>query len=488
MVAPVKDFGQEEPEGLGPAMAADHTGGTLWGGRFSEGPAPEMTAISQSTHFDWVLAPYDLTGSLAHANALHTAGLLTNQEWETLVAELGRLRELAQAGNLVPDPEDEDVHGALERMIVAHLGPDLGGKLRAGRSRNDQVATLIRMYLRDHSREIQRLLAELAEALAKQASEHTHSVMPGRTHLQHAQPIVFGHHLLAHAWPLVRNIERLQGLDTRLVHSPYGAGALAGSTLNLDALAVARELGFEGPSENSLDATASRDVVTEALYLCAQIGVDLSRLAEDIILWSTAEFGYVSLDDRYSTGSSIMPQKKNPDIAELTRGKAGRLIGNLTGLLATLKALPLAYNRDLQEDKEPLFDSVETLVLVLPALRGLVETLQISKEALAARASDGFSLATDIAEWLVTQGVPFRQAHEITGAMVTWCEQRDLTLHDMSAEDLAALSPHLDYDVVQALSVESSVAARDGHGGTAPTRVAEQHQALRAKIKNLAVL
>ena len=471
-------------------MAAEHSDGTLWGGRFAHPPAPEMAAISQSTHFDWVLAAYDVTGSIAHANALHQAGLLSAQENKALVAELTRLRELIQQGQLAPDPEDEDVHGALERMLVANLGPELGGKLRAGRSRNDQVATLIRMYLRDHSLEIQRLLAQLAHAIADRASEHTNSVMPGRTHLQHAQPIVFGHHLLAHAWPLLRNIERLQGLDSRLVDSPYGAGALAGSTLNLDAMAVATELGFAGPSQNSLDATASRDLVAEALYVCAQIGVDVSRLAEDIIVWSTAEFGYVRLDDRYSTGSSIMPQKKNPDIAELTRGKTGRLIGNLTGLLATLKALPLAYNRDLQEDKEPLFDSVETLLLVLPALRGLVETLHIDTAALAAKAAEGFSLATDIAEWLVTKGVPFREAHEITGAVVSWCEEHKKTLHELSAAELGAISEHLDHHMVQGLSVESSVAARNGHGGTAPARVVEQHasllQALEALVPRLA--
>jgi argininosuccinate lyase len=468
-------------------MAAETQGGALWGGRFAHGPAPEMSALSQSTHFDWVLAAYDLTGSIAHATALLSAGLLSAEEHKTLVTELRRLRDSVQQGQLAPDPEDEDVHGALERMLVVNLGPELGGKLRAGRSRNDQIATLIRLYLRDHSREIQVLLAELAGALAAVASEHAHSVMPGRTHLQHAQPIVFGHHLLAHAWPLVRNIERLQGLDSRLVLSPYGAGALAGSTLKLDAMAVAKELGFEGPTENSLDATASRDLVAEALYVCAQIGVDVSRLAEDIILWSTNEFGYVRLDDRYSTGSSIMPQKKNPDIAELTRGKTGRLIGNLTGLLATLKALPLAYNRDLQEDKEPLFDSVETLLLVLPALRGLVETLTIDKDALAAKAAEGFSLATDIAEWLVTKGVPFRDAHEITGAVVSWCEDHQKTLHELSAEDLAAISPHLDHQMVQGLNVVSSVAARDGHGGTAPARVLEQHKALLAKLAALRV-
>jgi len=466
-------------------MAQETNSGALWGGRFSQGPAPEMAALSQSTHFDWVLAPYDLTGSIAHAHALQKAGLVSADETKALVAELERLRDLVENGQLVPDPDDEDVHGALERMLVENLGGELGGKLRAGRSRNDQVATLIRMYLKDHVVLISDLVADYVDALAALATGHTTSVMPGRTHLQHAQPIVFGHHLMAHAWPMVRNMQRLHDLMTRLETSPYGAGALAGSTLELDATAVATELGFRAPTENSLDATSSRDLVAEALFVFAQIGVDASRFAEDVIMWSSAEFGYVSLDDGYSTGSSIMPQKKNPDIAELTRGKAGRLIGNLTGLLATLKALPLAYNRDLQEDKEPLFDSVETLMLVLPALRGLVETLTVHPEALAARAADGFSLATDIAEWLVKQGVPFRDAHEITGAAVALCEASNKQLQDLTAEELAGLSPVLTTDFVASLSVTASVAARDGVGGTAPSRVKEQHAALVQAVSAL---
>jgi argininosuccinate lyase len=306
--------------------------------------------------------------------------------------------------------------------------------------------------------------------------------MPGRTHLQHAQPILFAHHLLDHAWPLVRNIDRLGGLATRLTESPYGASALAGSTLGLDAQAVATELGFEKPTANSLDATSSRDLVAEALYVCAQIGVDTSRLSEDIIIWSSAEFGYVVLDDAYSTGSSIMPQKKNPDIAELTRGKAGRLIGNLTGLLATLKGLPLAYNRDLQEDKEPLFDSVNTLLLVLPALRGLIQTMAVNEQALAARAADGFSLATDIAEWLVKNGVAFRDAHDITGRLVQLCEQEGSELHQLTEEQIHAVSPVLSHAMISQLSVEQSINARDSAGGTAPKRVHEQHADLVAVL------
>ena len=466
-------------------MAGETEQGALWGGRFLEGPAPEMMALGQSTHFDWVLASYDLTGSIAHAHALEKAGYLSAAEATELVGELERLRDKVDQGGLVPDPDDEDVHGALERILVENLGLELGGKLRAGRSRNDQIATLIRMYMRDRVGEISSALLDLVQALADLASKHATAVMPGRTHLQHAQPVLFAHHLLAHAWPLVRDVERFGHLATRLTRSPYGAGALAGSTLGLDPHAIAQELGFDGPSENSMDATSSRDLVAEALYVCAQVGVDTSRLAEDIILWSTAEFGYVSLHDSYSTGSSIMPQKKNPDIAELTLGKSGRLVGNLTGFLATMKALPLAYNRDLQEDKEPLFDSIDTLQLVLPALRGLIETLGVNEQALAARATDGFALATDVAEWLVTQGVAFRQAHEISGRAVALCEKRGITLQELTSEDLASLSPLLTLEMVQGLSAESSIAARNGAGGTAPERVAEQHTALVRTLESL---
>ena len=466
-------------------MAGETEQGALWGGRFLEGPAPEMMALGQSTHFDWVLASYDLTGSIAHAHALEKAGYLSAAEATELVGELERLRDKVDQGGLVPDPDDEDVHGALERILVENLGLELGGKLRAGRSRNDQIATLIRMYMRDRVGEISSALLDLVQALADLASKHATAVMPGRTHLQHAQPVLFAHHLLAHAWPLVRDVERFGHLATRLTRSPYGAGALAGSTLGLDPHAIAQELGFDGPTENSMDATSSRDLVAEALYVCAQVGVDTSRLAEDIILWSTAEFGYVSLHDSYSTGSSIMPQKKNPDIAELTRGKSGRLVGNLTGFLATMKALPLAYNRDLQEDKEPLFDSIDTLQLVLPALRGLIETLGVNEQALAARATDGFALATDVAEWLVTQGVAFRQAHEISGRAVALCEKRGITLQELTSEDLASLSPLLTLEMVQGLSAESSIAARNGAGGTAPERVAEQGESLRLRLAAL---
>ncbi len=307
--------------------------------------------------------------------------------------------------------------------------------------------------------------------------------MPGRTHLQHAQPVLLAHHLLAHAWPLLRDVDRLQDWDARVAaDSPYGSGALAGSSLGLDPEGVAAELGFTGSSANSIDGTASRDFVAEFAFVAAQIGIDVSRIAEEVILWSTREFGFVTLHDSWSTGSSIMPQKKNPDIAELARGKAGRLIGNLAGLMATLKALPLAYNRDLQEDKEPVFDSVDTLEVLLPAFTGMVATLAFDAERLAELAPQGFSLATDVAEWLVREGVPFRVAHEVAGACVRRCEELGVELADLTDDQLAEISPALTPAVRDVLTVEGSVASRNGRGGTAPVRVREQLDELGALV------
>ncbi|MGH3411665.1 MAG: argininosuccinate lyase [Marmoricola sp.] len=470
-------------------MTGEGTTGTgrLWGGRFAGGPSPELEALSRSTHFDWRLVPQDLAGSAAHARVLHAAGLLEDAELAGLLQGIDALRQRYDAGELRPDPGDEDVHGALERLLLEQVGAELGGRLRAGRSRNDQVATLFRSYLRDHARVVGGLLLDLAEAIAGQAERHLTetggAVMPGRTHLQHAQPVLLSHHLLAHAWPLLRDVDRLADWDDRVAaDSPYGSGALAGSSLGLDPGAVARDLGFTGSSANSIDGTASRDFVAEFAFVAAMSGVDVSRLAEEVCLWATAEFGFVRLDDGYSTGSSIMPQKKNPDIAELARGKSGRLVGNLSGLLTTLKALPLAYNRDLQEDKEPVFDSVDTLEVLLPAFTGMVATLEFDTGRMAELAPRGFSLATDVAEWLVRQRVPFREAHEIAGACVRACEERGVDLPDLSDDDLAAIDPRLTPAVREVLTVEGSVASRNARGGTAPARVADQLAELREVV------
>ena len=472
------------------STAAGTTGtGKLWGGRFAGGPSPELEALSRSTHFDWRLVPYDLAGSRAHARALHTAGLLSDGDLAALLEGLDVLGERYAAGDLFPDATDEDVHGALERMLLDVVGTDVGGKLRAGRSRNDQIATLFKVFLRDHAQVISGQVLDLVDALAGQAEAHlgpgTGTVMPGRTHLQHAQPVLLSHHLLAHAWPLLRDVQRLRDWDARVAaDSPYGSGALAGSSLDLDPEQVARDLGFTGSTANSIDGTAARDFVAEFAFVTAMIGVDVSRIAEEVILWATREFGFVRLDDAYSTGSSIMPQKKNPDISELARGKAGRLIGNLTGLLATLKALPLAYNRDLQEDKEPVFDSVDTLEVLLPAFTGQVATLVFDTARMAELAPQGFSLATDIAEWLVREGVPFRVAHELAGACVRRCEELGVELHELTDEQFAAIDPHLTPAVRTVLTVEGSVSSRRGRGGTAPERVAEQLTELRAAVRD----
>ncbi|WP_062294540.1 argininosuccinate lyase [Demequina phytophila] len=458
--------------------------GALWGGRFEGGPDAALARLSKSTHFDWRYADDDLRGSIAHAHALERAGLLTATEAADMTAALEGMRADVAAGSLLPAESDEDVHGALERVLIERVGTDLGGKLRAGRSRNDQIATLPRMYLRRHARLIAAELLDLVDALLGQADRHLDAPMPGRTHFQHAQPVTLGHALMAHAWPLLRDVERLTDWDARAAFSPYGGGALAGNTLGLDPAAVAAELGFLGPCENSIDATASRDVVAEFAWVAAMIGVDLSHISEEIIAWATVEFGFVALDDSYSTGSSIMPQKKNPDIAELARGKAGRLIGDLTGLLATLKGLPLAYNRDIQEVHEPVFDAVDTLEVILPAFTGMVRTLVFKVERLAELAPAGFSLATDIAEWMVKNGTPFREAHEVAGACVRLCEKRGKELHELTAEEMAAIHPELTPGVLEVLTVEGSLAARDGVGGTAPARVVEQGKAARARVRH----
>jgi argininosuccinate lyase len=459
--------------------------GSLWGGRFSDGPSDALAALSKSTHFDWVLAPYDITASRAHTQILFRAGLLTAEQRDGLLAGLDSLAEDVADGSFLPVAADEDVHSALERGLIDRVGLELGGRLRAGRSRNDQVATLFRMWLRDAMRRVAAGVLDVAQALAAQADAHPNAIMPGKTHLQSAQPILLAHHLLAHAHPLLRDVDRIADLDERTAVSPYGSGALAGSSLGLDPDAIAEELGFATAAENSVDATAARDFAAEAAFVFAMIAVDLSRLAEDIIIWSSTEFGYVKLHDSWSTGSSIMPQKKNPDIAELARGKSGRLIGNLTGLLATLKAQPLAYNRDLQEDKEPVFDSVAQLELLLPAMAGLVSSLTFNVERMAALAPVGYTLATDIAEWLVRQGMPFRKAHETAGAAVRAAEERGVGLAELTDDELIAISTGLTPEVRNVLTIEGSVSSRNARGGTAPTRVALQLDAVRGAAEQL---
>ena len=457
--------------------------GALWGGRFSGGPSEAMFALSVSTHFDWVLAPYDVLASKAHAKVLNKAGLLSDDNLAVMLDGLDQLGRDVADGSFGPLPTDEDVHGAMERGLIDRVGPEIGGRLRAGRSRNDQVAAMFRMWLRDALRGVAQDVSDLIDAIVEQAEAHPDAIMPGKTHFQAAQPILLAHSLLAHAQPLLRDLERIQDADKRLAVSPYGSGALAGSSLRLDPEAIAEELGFDSATDNSLDGTASRDFAAESAYVLAQIAIDVSRFAEEIIAWSTPEFGYVTLHDAWSTGSSIMPQKKNPDVPELARGKAGRLIGNLTGLLSALKAMPLAYNRDLQEDKEPLVDSVTQLSILLPAFTGLVSTLTFHEDRMRELAPAGFTLATDLAEWMVRQGVPFREAHEASGACVRIAESRGVDLVDLTDEELQSVDKRLLPEVREVLTVDGAVASRDTRGGTARPRVEEQRERVREANK-----
>jgi argininosuccinate lyase len=475
---------------------ADNSGGKplrLWGGRFEGGPSDALQRLSVSVQFDWRLAPYDLLGSRAHARVLHRAGLLTDDELRRMLEALDDLEQACKTGEFRPTVADEDVHTALERGLLERLG-SLGGKLRAGRSRNDQIATDLRLYLRDHVRRIVSRIVELETALMNQAEQHADTAAPGMTHLQHAQPVSFGHQLLAHVHAFARDVDRLRDWDRRAAISPLGSGALAGSSLPLDPQAVAKELGFTAAAPNSMDAVADRDFAAEFLFCAAMIGVHLSRLGEEIVLWASQEFRWIEMDDAYSTGSSIMPQKKNPDVAELARGKSGRLIGNLMSLLTTLKGLPLTYNRDLQEDKEPVFDAVDTLLLVLPAMAGLIATMRVNTARLEQSAPEGFALATDLAELLVRKGVPFREAHEAVGHLVVYCQVNDKDFADLTDEELAKVSPHFTSapaagvdgtdlpGVREVLSVPGALAARKAYGGTAPDRVREQLAALREVV------
>ena len=455
----------------------------LWGGRFEAGPAEALARLSVSVQFDWRLARYDLLASQAHTRVLHRAGLLDDAEAERMLTALAELSRDCQTGDFRPTAMDEDVHTALERGLLERVG-SLGGKLRAGRSRNDQIATDLRLYLRDQARTVIARIVELQTALMDQAARHLaeQTPAPGLTHTQHAQPVLLAHQLLAHVQAFARDVARLRDWDKRAAISPLGAGALAGSSLRLDPEAVAAELGFDAPAGNSMDAVADRDFAAEFCFAAALTGVHLSRLGEEVVLWTSREFGWAEIDDAYATGSSIMPQKKNADVAELARGKSGRLIGDLTGLLTMLKGLPLTYNRDLQEDKEPVFDAVDTLLLVLPAMSGLVASMRFRAERLAAEAGAGHALATDLAELLVRRGIAFREAHEAVGHLVVWCEVNDCELGDVSDEDLAKISEHFTPDVRSVLSVPGAIAARDTFGGTAPNRVADQLAALRETV------
>jgi argininosuccinate lyase len=450
---------------------------TLWHGRFEGGPAEELMAFTVSLPFDQRLATDDIVGSRAHVRGLCRAGILTAIERDDVLAALDAVESELLAGTFVFAVSDEDIHTAVERRVTEIAGP-AGAKLHTGRSRNDQVATDLRLFTKRELGGIAIRIVTLQETLLDRARSAGEAYLPGYTHLQRAQPVLLAHHLLAHGWALARDLDRLRSTIERLDVSPLGAGALAGSSLPLDPAGTAADLGFAGVFDNSLDAVSDRDFVAEALFDLALIGVHLSRLAEEIILWSTDEFGFLRLDDAYSTGSSMLPQKKNPDIAELTRGKTGRLIGNLTGLLAMLKGLPLAYNRDLQEDKEPLFDSLDTVGLALAAMTGLLASSTFNLDVMAAAADAPTSAATDLAEHLVSGGVPFRDAHAIVGALV----RRSLD-EGISLRELVSASPELGPEALSLLDQGVAVRRRTTQGGAGPAAVAPQLLAFERSVE-----
>jgi argininosuccinate lyase len=441
---------------------------TLWAGRFGGGPSEELLAFTVSLPFDRRLAADDLAGSRAHVRGLGRAGVLQGDEVGILLAALDHVGEELAEGTFAFAASDEDVHTAIERRVTEIAGP-VGAKLHTGRSRNDQVATALRLFAKRELTDVARRVVAFERVLLQRATAAEDAYLPGYTHLQRAQPVLLAHHLLAHGWALARDVDRLLATVARLDVSPLGAGALAGSSLPLDPDGVAAELGFAGRFENSLDAVSDRDFVAEALFDLALLGVHLSRIGEEVVLWSTEEFGFLRLDDAYATGSSMLPQKKNPDIAELARGKSGRLIGHLTGLLTTLKGLPLSYNRDLQEDKEPLFDAVDQVRLALSALAGLMASAFFDLDRMQAAADSESSSAVDLAEWLVGHGVPFREAHSIVGGLV-----RDSIERHVPLSELVEAHPSLGVDALPLLEPGSAVVRRTSPGGAGPGPVAAQ--------------
>ncbi|MGH9214432.1 MAG: argininosuccinate lyase [Acidimicrobiales bacterium] len=441
---------------------------TLWHGRFAGGPADELLAFTVSLPFDRRLAADDIAGSQAHVRGLARGGLLAESERDVILSALDQVERELVAGELAFQRSDEDIHTAVERRVT-ELAGDAGGKLHTGRSRNDQVATALRLWCKRELNTVARRVVALEQALRDRAHEAGDAYLPGYTHLQRAQPVLLAHHLLAHGWALARDVDRLADAVRRLDVSPLGAGALAGSSLPLDPAATAADLGFARPFDNSLDAVSDRDFVAEALFALSLLAVHLSRIGEEVVLWSTDEFGFLRLADEYATGSSMLPQKKNADIAELARGKAGRVIGDLTGLLATLKGLPLSYNRDLQEDKEPLFDAVDQVSLALAALTALMQTAVFDHGRMQAAADTPCLAATDLAEWLVARGLPFRSAHALVGGLV-----RESLDGGDELVDLVTAHPDLGPEAAALLAPGVPVQRRTTRGGGGPAPVAEQ--------------
>jgi argininosuccinate lyase len=445
---------------------------TLWGGAFSEPSDVDLRRLNDSIGFDVRMYAQDIQGSIAYAKAIAKAGVITEGEAAAIIDGLERVRAEFDGGMFALHASDEDIHTAVERRLTELVGA-VGGKLHTGRSRNDQVATDFRLWTLATLAELDRQIAALQGALIDAAEPHVETLMAGYTHMQPAQPITVAHWLMSYFWMLARDRSRLADARNRMLESPLGAGALAGTPLDIDRHALAQELGFAAATRNSLDAVSDRDFAAEALFVMALIGVHLSRLAEDVIYFSNPAFGYITLDDRYSTGSSLMPQKRNADPMELARAKSGRLIGNLSGLLATLKGLPTGYNKDMQEDKEALFDAVDQLGLVLPVVTAIVRTLRMNPDRLRAALVDEM-LATDLADYLVNKGMPFRQAHHAAGQAVKAAQDQGIGLSQLSVETLRAISPLFTNDVTGVFDFGQSVAARRAYGGTAPDAVREQ--------------
>jgi argininosuccinate lyase len=454
----------------------------LWGGRFGESMDPAVERFSASVHFDKALARYDIRGSIAHARMLARTGLIPEADAETLVAGLEKIGADIEADQFEFRESLEDIHMNIEASLRERLGP-VAGRLHTGRSRNDQVATDLALFLRDASRATERGLLELREVMVERAQEHIDTVLPGYTHLQRAQPVRLAHHWLAFVEVLGRDAARFADARRRLTHCPLGAGALAGSTLPLDRDDTAAALGFQEPTRNSMDTVSSRDAALEYLAAAAICMVNLSRLAEELVIWSSSEFGFIELADAYSSGSSLMPQKKNPDVPELVRGKSGRAIGNLVSLLTTMKGLPLTYNRDMQEDKEPLFDSVNTLRDSLEVMSGALATLRVDRDRMAAAADDPMLLATDLAEFLVREGVPFREAHETVGRIVAHCVEGGHDLRGLSRAEMERFNPAFLFSAAELLDIDRSFEQRSLVGGTARATVEAALESVREALR-----
>ncbi len=453
-----------------------------WGGRFAGPTERKVEEYTASLPFDWRLYPYDIQGSIAYARALVKAGVLTEVEGGRITRGLEEIRKELDEGELDLDPAHEDIHMYIEHRLIEKVG-ELGGKLHTGRSRNEQVALDLRLYLRGEIGRIVHEIRDLQEALLEQAERHLDAVMPGYTHLQRAQPVLWSHHLMAYVEMLARDAVRFQDCLTRITVMPLGSGALAGTAYPIDRDALAQDLGFPEVSRNSIDAVSDRDFALEFLAGASIIMMHLSRLSEEIILWATAEFGFVDLPEAYATGSSLMPQKKNPDVAELARGKAGRVFGGLVALLTAMKGLPLSYNRDLQEDKEAVFDAVDTLRGTLQVLAPMVQGLRVDAERMRQATEEGFLNATDAADYLVSKGLPFRQAHEVIGTLVRYCLEQKKRLDQLSLKELLQYSPLFDEGFYSYIALDASLKRRGNVGGTAPERVREAILMARDELK-----